>query len=355
MTIRTKPILATLGIIVIAGVALRYCAQWGKNVVLVPLHGGKNGKSATTPPSHARAQGTNPLSAFANAFKTPIELYGNVVDQHGDPVPGATVTLSPVDAPFGDESHSGTVLVSDAKGKFSVKGLHGFSMGVSVKKEGYLHLSPLGGPASSAMVSYAHGAEQGKRYSNPATPLVLLLHKIGPMEPMVYVKERNCRLPVDGTVRSIALDSEKGTGTHQIEFRFKTGWVNIPDDNEHFGNRFDWTFEARIPGGGFIWSDNDYNFEAPESGYRESIRLEYKADMPREKWQRMVYGSFFVKFADGSHGRIRFSIDGMEREGDSPLMLASWLNLKPGSRNLATNRMDGTSFDIEKNKKEWGW
>ena len=36
-------------------------------------------------------------------------------------------------------------------------------------------------------------------------------------------------------------------------------------------------------------------------------------------------------------------------------MLASWLNLKPGSRNLATNRMDGTSFDMEKNKKEWGW
>ena len=149
----------------------------------------------------------DPVRALTEAFKTPIELYGNVVDQHGghNPVPGATVTLSPVDAPFGDESRSGTVLVSDAKGKFSVKGLHGFSMGVSVKKEGYLHLSPLGGPASSAMVVTRMARSKGNATATPATPLVLTLHKIGPMEPVAYVKERRCRLPVDGTVRRIAL------------------------------------------------------------------------------------------------------------------------------------------------------
>jgi len=351
MKIRTKPLLSILGVIVIAGVVLRYCAPVGSTVVTSALKDRKSGQSIS--PSHAQAKAVDVLSAFANEFKTPIELYGKVIDQHGDQVPGATVTLTPVDAPTGDTSQSETVLASDAAGEFSIKGLHGFSMGVHVKKEGYLDIPPLGGPASSAMISYSNGAEQGKRHSHPETPLVLKLHKVGQMEPMLYVADRWLRLPVDGTARSIALDSVKGLGSHQIEFRFKTGWVNIPADNEHFGDQFDWSFEARIPGGGFIWCYDEYNIDAPEFGYLDNIRLEYKTNMFKEQWQKMVYGSFFVKFADGSHGRIRFCIDGMERDGDSPLKLASWLNLKPGSRNLATNQVSISAASSERYKKEW--
>ena len=350
MKIQTKPLLTVAGTFAIVALALRYCAPDGKTVVVSALDDGKREQSASVPPSHARAKAADPISGFANAFKTHIELYGKVMDQHGDPVPGATVTLSPVDAPFSDESHSTTTLVSDSNGMFSIKGLQGFSMGVSVKKEGYLHISPLGGPASSVMVSYAHGAEQGNRHSHPETPLILKLHKIGPVEPMVYVEERRCSLPFDGSVRCISLDSDKGLGNHPIEFRLKSDRIKLSGE-EIYEKLFDWSFEARIPGGGFIWSDSDYAFDAPETGYRETIRLEYKADMPKGQWQRMVYGSFFVTFADGSHGRIRIGIDGLSKR--SPLMLASWLNLKPGSNNLATNQTDGSGFDREANKKQW--
>ena len=150
MKIRTKPLLTILGVVVIAGVLLRYCAPVGRTVVTSALKDGKSGQSIS--PSHAQAKAADVLSAFANEFKTPIELYGKVIDQHGDPVPGATVTLTPVDAPTGDASQSKTVLASDAAGKFSIKGLHGFSMGVHVKKEGYLDIPPLGGPASMGSV-----------------------------------------------------------------------------------------------------------------------------------------------------------------------------------------------------------
>ena len=187
-------------------------------------------------------------------------------------------------------------------------------------------------------------------HSHPETPLILKLHKIGPVEPMVYVEERRCSLPFDGSVRCISLDSDKGLGNHPIEFRLKSDRIKLSGE-EIYEKLFDWSFEARIPGGGFIWSDSDYAFDAPETGYRETIRLEYKADMPKGQWQRMVYGSFFVKFADGSHGRIRIGIDGLSKR--SPLMLASWLNLKPGSNNLATNQTDGSGFDREANKKQW--
>lgn len=350
---RTKLLLSITVIFLITIASILYFKNQRTSFVFVPSVNGGNKDTIARPPSHTKAKAVEPMAAFLSAFKSPITLHGKVVDQDGEPVTGAAVTLSPVDAPFSDDSRTSTVLTSDASGLFSIKGLRGFSMGVSVKKDGYLHLSPLGGPASSEMVSYGNGAEQGKRYSNPTTPLVLTLHKVGPLEPMVYVDSRRLRLPVDGTARRIALDTEKGLGDHQIEFRFKSDWNKLPKDNEINLKRYDWSFEARIPGGGFIWSDNDYNFKAPETGYTEIIRIEYRASMPMEQWKRAASGSFYVKFADGSHGRIRFYIDGSSDR--TPLMLESWLNLKPGSRNLATPTMTPSAASGERYKKEWRW
>jgi hypothetical protein len=294
------------------------------------------------PPSHATARKDNPAGDFLDLFKTPIELYGRVEDQNGKPVPGATVQMYPVDSPFGTASASAVVMTSDAEGNFSVKGLKGMSMGVSVFKEGYIYISPLGGPASQVTVYYADGGETGKRYSNPRTPLVLRLHNPGRLEPLVYVNKKLWRMDIDGSPRLIALDSEDGKGSHRIEFRL---WSNTRDRDKpgvDVYDAFDWAFEARIPGGGFIWNDSDFNFEAPESGYKEIIRYRLPASLPRDKWKRYRHGRYFVKFPDGTHARIQFDIDaGSDR---SPLYMQSWLNKTPGSRNLASKIKGGGGF-----------
>jgi hypothetical protein len=208
----------------------------------------------------------------------------------------------------------------------------------------------LGGPASSASLEYSGDAETGKMHSRPSTPLILTLHKVGDSEPMIYVERKSWRLPVDGTPRSIALDSEDGTGIHQIEFRFWSEWNQLPKTNEMYGKLYNWTFEARIPGGGFIWNDGDFNFEAPESGYSEMIRYHYHADLPREKWQRVQHGRYFVKFSDGTHARIEFDIDG--KSDVTPLRMASWMSLKPGSRNLASPMKSSHIFQGEDPDKD---
>jgi hypothetical protein len=298
----------------------------------------KSPRSTTS--SHAVIEPKDPTAALLDAFKTHIELYGKIVDQHGNPVAGATVKLSPVDRPFGDQSNSKMALVSDAAGEFSVKGKQGFAMGVSASKDGYMTLPPLDGPSSSAMLSYGGEGKTGKRYSNPATPLVLTLHEIGPVDPIIYVKNKGWKLAMDGTARAIALNSEKGLGKHQIEFRFKSDWIKLPKNNEMYGKRYDWSLEASIPGGGFLESDSDYKFEAPETGYQETIKIEYSSTMPEGQWKRSEHRRYFVKFSDGSYGRIRFSIDGSSNS--TPLDMTSWLNLKPGSRNLSSNDWDPT-------------
>jgi hypothetical protein len=331
-----KGIAITIALVLVILLVARFFAISVGETKLVSKSGG------STPPSHATARRDSPTGAFLDAFKTPIELYGRVEDQDGKPVAGATVEMYPVDSPFGTASASALVMASDAEGKFSVKGLRGVSMGVSVFKEGYIHISPLGGSASQATVTYADGSKQGKRYSNPATPLILRLQNPGRMEPLVYVARKRWKLEIDGTPELIALDTEGGKGSHQIEFRL---WSNTRDRDKPGADvydAFDWTFEARIPGGGFIWNDSDLNFEAPESGYKELVRYHYPSSLSRDKWRRFQNGRYFLKFPDGTHARVWFDIDaGSDRR---PLSMQSWFNPKIGSRNLASDIKDGGGF-----------
>lgn len=302
----------------------------------------KDGNSS--PPSHATAHKDNLAGNFLDLFKTPIELYGRVEDQNGKPVPRATVKMYPIDSPFGTASASSVIMTSDTEGNFSVKGLRGASMGVEVFKDGYVHITPLDGPASQASVSYAAGAKSGKRYSNPKTPLVLRLQNPGRMEPLVCIDRKQWRISLDGTPRLIALDSENGKGSHQIEFRLWSDTHSRREPGKNGYSAFDWTFEARIPGGGFIWNDSDLNFEAPETGYKEMIRYHRPSSLPRDKWKGFQNGRYFVKFPDGTHARIQLDVDAGIEPDYGPLTMISWLNLKPGSRNLASTIKDGGGF-----------
>ena len=74
--------------------------------------------------------------------------------------------------------------------------------------------------------------------------------------------------------------------------------------------RFDWWCELTIPGGGF----QDFKIEmdqAPESGYQETGRLEYKA--ADERWDDRADRDLIIKFADDHYGFIRIS---MRMDGD---------------------------------------
>ncbi len=280
-----------------------------------------------------------PVIEFVEAYKTPIEFYGKVVDQHGDPVSGAVIKIYPVDNPYGS---SGTEidLISDGDGLFSINRTYGLSIGVVVAKKGYLALSDRGleEPASSRSIDFGLSASKGRRFKDPTSPTLFTLHRIGPVEPLVYIDEKSWRLAVDGTLRKIALDSEDGIGPHQIEFRFNSKWNQLPKGNDRYGKHYDWNFEVRIPGGGLIKNNSDYTSEAPESGYVEEIVFKYSATMPRKEWKRSRCERYFVKFVDGTYGRVRFAIDSASDDG--PLSMTSWMNLKPGSRNLASTDKD---------------
>jgi hypothetical protein len=326
-------------VILFAGLLIPWCIHHANQSSLSAVEQQRSGSDSTSRP--ASAASTSAWKEFFGAFKTSIDLYGKVVDQHGEPIVGAKVILTPVDRAFADESNSKTIVFTDSNGLFSVTDKVGSSIGARASKDGYMSYPGFPGqPMSGTTVDYAFGAVGGKRHSNPSNPLILTLHKVGAVEPIFYVKSRNRRLGLDGTPRRIALDSEDGKGAHYIEFRLKSDWTSLPDTNERYGMIYDWKFEAKISGGGFAQVDSDYKFEAPETGYQESIEFGSFASMPKEEWKRSVQKRYFVKFADGSYGRIFLDVDAGTDVG--PLNLTSWLNLKPGSRNLAPNEWDSS-------------
>ena len=291
---------------------------------------------------HQRA--IDSIPPWIAAYQKPIEFYGKVVDQHGDAVSGASVTISPFNN-SDDESKSRLDLTSDTDGRFHVVGIKGAKTAVWVRKTGYLTRTDLtpSKPTSTRLVESALDDPNGERLKDPGKPVLFTLHKLGPMEPLVYVKKHRCRLPVDGTPKHIALDSEKGQGPHRIEFKFTTEWAKFPKDSDALFGMFDWKLEMRIPGGGFAKSKSDYLFEAPAEGYEESIRIDQPKSSPN--WAKMCGGRYFVKFADGTYGRIRFTIEGYS--DTSPLMMTSWLNPQPGSLNLTSDKMDGSLMQGE--------
>ncbi|MFC7338312.1 carboxypeptidase-like regulatory domain-containing protein [Haloferula chungangensis] len=276
------------------------------------------------------------LESLISQLNTSITVYGKVVDQFGDPVPDATVRLSPINRL--EDSYGKKVITTDSDGKFSGEGLYGKSLGISAEKEGYLRIPPMNARSSAVILRYERGGGgTGDRYAHPSNPIVLELLKIGPVEPMIHISRKRWKLPLDGTPTMIALDSEEGQGAHEIEVRFASNWNQLPKDNAINSKLFDWSFEIRVPGGGLAWDPSDLEFEAPEAGYKESVRYEFPATLPRGEWKRVRDGRYFVKFADNTSGRIQFQIDGGSDR--RPLRMESWLNLKPGSRNLATERM----------------
>ena len=315
-------------------------------------HGSENSHAMTGTMSGHQSSNTtahtgNPVTDFIAAYRTAIEFYGRVEDQDGEPVAGATVKLCPFDS-TGEDSRSKTTVQSDAGGKFSVKGLKGLALGVQVTKEGYLTMPDLGfeKPASSRRIEYRLDGSGGQRFKDAAHPTIFTLHKVGPVEPLVYVAEKRWKLAVDGTSRKIALDTEDGTGNHQIDFRFTSDRNKLPNDNDSVYKRFAWKFEASIPGGGFSKIGSDYEFEAPDAGYQERISIEFAANLTKEQWKRTAYGRFFVKFRDGSYGRIRIGIDGASDR--RPLSMTTWLGMKAGSRNLASSHKDNFGLPAER-------
>ena len=260
-------------------------------------------------------------------WKIPINFYGKVVDENGEPVQGVQASLiwndlSPT------EGTSTTTVVSDAQGLFSLTGTTGKHLQVRITKEGYYSFAK-----NQIGFEYAAYFDPDYHYApDPSRPVVFHLKKKGEVEGLVFF-EREIPVSLNSPV---AVDLIKGktdsAGGHLFIEVVSNG---MPSRS---GN---WSAHLRVPGGGIQGSAEEFPFLAPPDGYEAEIVITQDTLKP-PAWPGVYQGGglFFIKTPEG-YGRVEIRMI----PGKSFLRLLSWFN-PSGSRNLEYDK--GKAISLER-------
>jgi hypothetical protein len=275
------------------------------------------------------------LEFVRQLLKTPITFYGKVVDEKGNPIPRAEISYTALDKFWKDGTKYKSV--SDDKGLFTLTGIKGGALYVSVEKEGYyvIHQHSAGG-FSATMIPTPELTEKIRPpyeggYDRPLPakdqPAVFVLRKKGEAEPLIKMEGRY-KVLRDGTPMEISLrkNNPKGVLRGQGDIIFER-WSN--DSAVRKGDSFDWRCRISVLGGGLIERKDEFNFEAPLEGYQPSIEINMPASLG-EKWQYSQKLDYFLKLKDGNFARAKVELYGGH---DNFLAIESYLN-PSGSRNL---------------------
>lgn len=258
------------------------------------------------------------IGKIVEVFSAPIDFWGKVIDQHGDPVPKAAIHYSFANRYFKDGTKR--TGIADDQGSFSLKDGRGAGVYVSVYKERYY-----GTPRSAG--SFGYGMPVGGKPPSKDNPAIFVLHKMGETEPMIK-SVGTVRVPRDGTPTEISLRKERpvAVGSGQSDLRVEV-WTDDANKDEH--RRYDWRCRVTVSGGELVERTGQFDFVAPADGY--SSRFEYTMPRSGSRWTNNLKKDFFLKLSDGCFARVSFEL---AAGGDHFVYLESVLNPKPGSRNL---------------------
>jgi hypothetical protein len=265
-----------------------------------------------------------PISAVAQLRtpeNVPITFYGKVVDQSGQPVQGAKVSLLVITSHFEryDTEAQPVTLETDQNGGFTVTGFVANAVdAILIKKQGY-ELS------KKATLTYVFGSIP--TYTpDPKNPVVFRMWKQAGKEPLVGPAWRG-KVACDGTTNRFDLSSGRPSADGGLEIICsKTPLTVPPPGSAHF----DYKFQIVVIGGSIRPTEDEFTYLAPENGYSPSVTITQKADDP--KWQGSVKQEFYFKTGEGHYGRL--SVDWYAWQ--TPPTILKWdCSINPsGSRNL---------------------
>lgn len=253
-------------------------------------------------------------------WKTPIEFYGKVLDQDGNPVAGATADVVWTNMTPNGSSHM--QVTSDADGLFSITGISGKHMTVQATKDGYYRETSKG----RSSYEYAGFWEPTYHEPDPNNPVIFHLRRKGVSEPMIQRGPMLLGARNDGTPANFDLTTGRkaADSSGNIALRISKG--------SKINKRFDWTATVEgIDGAGLIESKDEFMATAPADGYLPHWTFSQKAT--DETYQSEVQAKFYVKTGDGKYARVEMRII-PEYNETAAVDLTVYLNPAPGSRNL---------------------
>lgn len=254
---------------------------------------------------------------FLSAFNTPINFWGKVIDQNGNPVEGAEIIFCANDKYWepGSKYHT----KSDQNGLFSITGVKGINLSVGIQKAGYYR-----NPESYGAISYVTRDPKERPVPTVDNPAIFVLRKMGDTVPLVRVTERTVRVPKSGAPVGVSLATGQTMSSTQGGLTVEC-WTD--DQSKNAQEQYNWHCRLTVPGGGLIECSDQYTFEAPAGGYKSSVEL----TPSHEKWSARAEQQYYVKLPDDRYARISFKI---RTGGEHYFVIESYLNPNPGNRNL---------------------
>jgi alpha-tubulin suppressor-like RCC1 family protein len=259
------------------------------------------------------------------------DFYGKVVDQHGQPVIGADVT---VQINLGVGRGSTQKVETDGAGLFECTGLRGQSLTITLEKKGF------------QIEGHGLGQHNGTDTA-PDNRMVFTMWKLKGPEPMLHNELNARKIQPDGRVFTIDfLKNEITEGTNvagDILVQIKRPPAVKPRE------QYDWSFVMTAIDGGFIEVTNDiYLNEAPQSGYQQQYQMNRYATNVVNYSTYPLYRTdrtFFLKSRGGKvYGHFHINeLDPDYRGGMASLRIESYIN-PAGSRNLEFDPAKQTEY-----------
>lgn len=264
-------------------------------------------------------------------YNNPIDFWGKVIDQNGNPISRARVEVTVYNDPSWsfDGRSLKDIRASDSKGRFEILGVKGEGVAVKASAQGYVSLfDERQGDLSFRKISYARqSSEKYNRHPTKDTPAVLVLRKKAAPALLSVSSRKFVSIPRDGSLQLIELKESGGKKGMVVEVRLES------ESPEPFSyDPYYWQFKFRVSGGEVQPRTDPNRFEAPPDGYFPKWDIEMLKTTGRS-WRRSNPSEtrdYWVKFGNGDFGRLNVSVSTGRRHTVS---IDSWYNLE-GSRNL---------------------
>ncbi len=246
-------------------------------------------------------------------FDTPINFWGLVVDQDGNPVPNANVRIYVYDkAVWADDGSNASEynIKSDASGKVQLLDKKGASLSAKATCDGYAMAYDQQKGDLLSHVSIEYGDDTLKNYNPPTAdaPSVMVLRKKGEIADLMEISSKSTAIPKDGTEAEVQLTNS--TIMSQVKC-----WSSAPEPFNY--DPYEWRAELRIKGGKLLPVKDEHAVIAPEDGYKELIKI----DMIPDKMEFWIRSSprgardFWEKLDDGAYARLTIIVStGLEHK-----------------------------------------
>lgn len=288
-----------------------------------------NPVTAVPPPQSNQLTRLEQAREIARQSNKPIQFFGLVLDQDGNPIPDVRVTLEVRTA---KEVTPGAiydlfehpVLFTGADGRFTLTDAKGALLGVqALEKAGYE-------PSEKAFrKSYWYWRDPSQVFHPDADrPEIFRMWRKAGAEKLVR-KGIGHAIPYDGTPTSFDLMDGRVVAT---DGDLRVTLVRNPQQIQWGQRNYEWTMTVEALDGGLIASSDEQMYRAPAEGYQPRVVVHMPAHDP--KWSDSKDVAVYLKLRGGKcYGRaeLKFMV-GSDRPA-TPFSITSFIN-PSGSRNL---------------------